>query len=384
MESEKLALIIDPDPIHLDIMEGMLQEEMAVLLASSAAEAQEMVEYKQPHLILMERKLPDMDGYLLCKALKEKMGSSACAIIILAEVKDIYDKMEGFKHGCDDFLTKPFQVEELYRKIHLSIEMHEVQMRLKSRSEEASNVAQAAMKMGGELGAVLQFAEQSAESPDYEALGKLVIQTTQQFNLTCYVMFKSFLGENFVGCESDSPEEHVLAMCSDKERFVIMGEQMIVNHNTTSLLALNMPLEDEVRYSELKDTLGIIINIIEARAKSIENELRLAKARNGGLMKTIEVYQEKMVLIRESVAQHHTDISSITYAIENDVRDTCFALDLSEAQELDLLAKVDTSINRLKTSSEDLANIETHMSSVTLDLINMLEFDSGQDGEELG
>ncbi len=368
----QLALIIDPDPVHLEIMEGMLLDHMEVLLATTAGQGLELAAYKQPSIILMERKLPDMDGYELCKQLKAKMMETPCAIIILTEADDMYDRMEGYQSGCSEFLSKPFQVEELLTKIQLSVQVHAIQTRLKTQTNESVQVAMNAMKLGSELGSILEFVEESALSSDYHSLGELVVSTVANFDIQCSLLFKTFLGPQIVGCEPDSPEEHVLAMCSDKKRFVDMGEKMIVNHHSVSLLVTNMPINDKTRYGELKDTLGIVINAIETRIKSLDTELKLVHERQGGVNEAIKCTQDTIGLINTEMAALTEEITQTTNELRLDVRDSCFSLDLNEEQEEMLLGKIDNSIANLENSCAHMANVDLHLAEVTKSLTRLL------------
>lgn len=371
----QLALIIDPDPVHLEIMEGMLLDDMEVLLATTAKQGLELVAYKQPNVILMERKLPDMDGYELCKALKAKMVETPCAIIVLTEADDMYDRMEGYQSGCSEFLAKPFQVEELLTKIQLSVQVHAIQTQLKTQNNESMQVAMNAMKLGSELGTILEFVEESAQSSDYSSLGELVISTVANFDIQCSLLFKTFLGPQIVGCEPDSPEEHVLAMCSDKERFVVMGEKMIVNHHSVSLLVTNMPINDKTRYGELKDTLGIVINAIETRIRSLDTELKLVHERQGGVNEAIQSTQASIALINTEMTALTNEITQTTNELRLDVRDTCFSLDLNEEQEEMLLGKIDNAIADLENSRTHMTNVDLHLAEVTKNLTRLLNED---------
>ena len=122
-----LVLVVDTDPIHQELLDGILEDDMDVILAGSAKECLELFEFKHPDLVLLETHVPDMDGYQLCQKLKAQSGERGCAIIFLAEAMSLEEKMTGYRHGCDDFLCKPFQPEELITKVKRTLEIKSVQ-----------------------------------------------------------------------------------------------------------------------------------------------------------------------------------------------------------------------------------------------------------------
>ncbi len=129
-ENNPLVLVVDPDPTHQELLDGMLEEHMTVLLAGSAKECLEIFNFKHPDLVILETNIPDMDGYKLCQKLKGSSGETGCAIIFLAEAMSLEEKMVGYRHGCDDFIVKPFQPEELLTKALRTLEIKNVQKKI--------------------------------------------------------------------------------------------------------------------------------------------------------------------------------------------------------------------------------------------------------------
>lgn len=79
----------------------------------------------RPDLILLDRMMPDMDGLKVCRLLKNDQRTSHIPVIFLTAMESVEDKVEGFKLGACDYITKPCHPEELTMRIRTHIELHQ-------------------------------------------------------------------------------------------------------------------------------------------------------------------------------------------------------------------------------------------------------------------
>ncbi|GAC1566640.1 MAG: response regulator transcription factor [Ktedonobacteraceae bacterium] len=108
-------LTADDDPQLLRLMTRNLQlEGYDVLSASDGQQALEQIESKMPDLVLLDVMMPRMDGFTVCQRVRE--FSSVPIIIVTARGQD-QDKVRGLDLGADDYLTKPFSVDELLARV---------------------------------------------------------------------------------------------------------------------------------------------------------------------------------------------------------------------------------------------------------------------------
>ncbi len=128
MEKKTTILLVDDDPQLIRLVRTNLESVgYRVLIAMDAYSALKLVEMEMPDMILLDIMLPEVDGYELCQRIRE--FSSIPIIMLTAKVEDI-DKVKGLKSGADDYLTKPFSVQELLARI-------EAVLRRTGSSEEA-------------------------------------------------------------------------------------------------------------------------------------------------------------------------------------------------------------------------------------------------------
>ena len=108
-------LTADDDPQLLRLMTRNLQlEGYEVLSASDGQQALEQIEAKSPDLVLLDVMMPRLDGFSVCQKVRE--FSSVPIIIVTARGQD-QDKVRGLDLGADDYLTKPFSVDELLARV---------------------------------------------------------------------------------------------------------------------------------------------------------------------------------------------------------------------------------------------------------------------------
>lgn len=117
-------LIVDDTPANLKLLSEILtRHNYQVRPASSGSLALKSVAIEKPDLILLDIKMPNMDGYEVCRRLKLDESSAKIPIIFISALDDTADKVKGFNAGGIDYITKPFQTEEILARIktHLSL-----------------------------------------------------------------------------------------------------------------------------------------------------------------------------------------------------------------------------------------------------------------------
>ena len=108
-------LTADDDPQLLRLVARNLQlEDYDVLVASDGQQALEQIEQHVPDLVLLDVMMPRMDGFTVCQRVRE---FSAVPIIIVTARGQDQDKVRGLDLGADDYLTKPFSIEELLARV---------------------------------------------------------------------------------------------------------------------------------------------------------------------------------------------------------------------------------------------------------------------------
>jgi PleD family two-component response regulator len=92
-----------------------------VTIAPRGGEAFSLARQQLPHLIILDIMLPDMDGYAVCRQLRQTIRTSHIPIIFLTQKDERSDRIAGLELGADDYITKPFDIEELKLRVQNAI-----------------------------------------------------------------------------------------------------------------------------------------------------------------------------------------------------------------------------------------------------------------------
>jgi diguanylate cyclase (GGDEF)-like protein len=113
-------LIVDDDPDIRDVLKLTLSEEnYEILEAADGEEALKVIHGIQPDLILLDYKIPKVDGREVCRRIKKDLLLRHLPIIMVTGKGDISDKVDGIDAGADDYVVKPFEPKELLARIRM-------------------------------------------------------------------------------------------------------------------------------------------------------------------------------------------------------------------------------------------------------------------------
>ena len=129
-----LILIVDDTPANLRLLSHVLSKEgYRHIEATDGKEALKLAEKHLPDLILLDIMMPDLSGFDVTKKLKNKEQLEDIPIIFLSSLTDTVDKVQGFKSGGVDYITKPFQKEETLARIKTHLQIRTLQKQLNDR-----------------------------------------------------------------------------------------------------------------------------------------------------------------------------------------------------------------------------------------------------------
>jgi CheY-like chemotaxis protein len=117
-------LIVDDEPFNVDYLEQALADlGYETVSASNGQEALEKVATEAPDLILLDVMMPVMDGFTVCRILKDHEVTRLIPIVIMTALDTQEDRIKGIKADADDFLTKPVHEEELLARIATALKL---------------------------------------------------------------------------------------------------------------------------------------------------------------------------------------------------------------------------------------------------------------------
>ena len=129
-------MVVDDNPANLKLLEDMLwQQGHEVLSFPRGRLALAEAARNPPDLILLDINMPEMNGYEVCERLKSTAEGSSVPIIFLSAMTEMQDKVKAFQAGAADYISKPFQVEEVLARVETHLKVHDLQRALKLQNE---------------------------------------------------------------------------------------------------------------------------------------------------------------------------------------------------------------------------------------------------------
>ncbi len=155
-------MIVDDNPANLKLLEDMLlQQGHEVRSFPLGRLALAAVIKNPPDLILLDVNMPEMNGYEVCERLKSTEQGSAIPVIFLSALGETEDKVKAFRSGAVDYISKPFQLEEVQARVDTHLKLHALQRALKLHNERLENAVAARTQELAEANRRLTILDQS-------------------------------------------------------------------------------------------------------------------------------------------------------------------------------------------------------------------------------
>jgi len=135
-------LLIDDTPENLLLLSKLLiHKGYEVRAVTSGSMALTVIQAEPPELILLDVRMPNMDGYCVCQALKANPETCYIPVIFISAIDDVKDKVKAFEIGGVDYITKPFHSAEVIVRVHTHLSLRRLQVALESANQTLQQLA---------------------------------------------------------------------------------------------------------------------------------------------------------------------------------------------------------------------------------------------------
>ncbi|WP_105900757.1 response regulator [Vibrio gangliei] len=125
-----LLVVADDEPVNLQILDSFLRlEGYRVKTATDGLTALKLIEDEKPELVLLDIMMPGMSGYEVCQDVRQTYDHAQLPIILLTALSQTNDRIRGFEAGANDYLTKPFNKQELAARIRAHLTASKAELR---------------------------------------------------------------------------------------------------------------------------------------------------------------------------------------------------------------------------------------------------------------
>ncbi len=311
-------LVVDDQPANLTSLEQILGGAgYRVSTAENGVIGIEKTYRVHPDLILLDVDMPVMDGLTVCRKLKADPSTSMIPIILVSALSRLEERLSGYRAGADDYVAKPYDVEELLAKIRIALNNRHDLEAAKERTQRMHGDVADSLSACHELDALRQFAEKAFGCADLRSLGDRLLETFDRFGLRVIVRmignghYFSHAGE--VGVL----DQEMMEAMYDKGRLIDFGHRTLVNADHVSVLVRNMPVHDAVRYRRWKEHINLLVGVVNdcvaaVEAANLQPHHANLHALMKGLDQLIESLQDPtMPIDQEHATSHLTRLRSV-------------------------------------------------------------------------
>lgn len=180
-------LIVDDNPANLSVLSDCLEScNFEVLIAQNGESAIQRANYAIPDLIVLDVMMPGIDGFETCKRLKENLKTQDIPVILMTALSDIDNKVKGLKSGAVDYITKPFQQEEVVARINIHLNVHHLTQEVRAKNsqlqKEIEERISSEKKLQNTLKELRNTQAKLVQSEKISGLGRIVAGICHEFN----------------------------------------------------------------------------------------------------------------------------------------------------------------------------------------------------------
>ncbi|HVV44862.1 MAG TPA: response regulator, partial [Bryobacteraceae bacterium] len=152
-------MVVDDDSANLRLLDFMLRQHgCEVRTYPRGAVALAAVEEDAPELILLDIEMPEMNGYEMCERLKSRPAVSEIPVIFMSALSETADKVKAFRSGAVDYVSKPFQFEEVHARVSAHIRLRRLQKQIENDNHRLQELVQVQVRQIAEAQMATIFA----------------------------------------------------------------------------------------------------------------------------------------------------------------------------------------------------------------------------------
>jgi CheY-like chemotaxis protein len=301
------VLVIEPEKTSQTILEGILSE-FSVTTVTSGQQALSAITDFVPGLIILEPDLPDMDGHSLCRQLRNDSRLEFSPILFITNSSKLEDRLKAYDAGASDYLSKPFDIAEFFRKVVSFSKILSHKQRIDRGGEVTQEMLFGVQSSASKIQSISRFIQATLLIHDIDALIYQFLKTAREINLDCVLRIQSDSHSitRSVNDQVSKLEEEILDLANSVQRIHSFGnDRAIFRWVKAQLLTRNV--------GEMIDIIAIFMDALEAAIQAVESESRLLRKVSSLEAQNVSVQQ---------------DINTLFEGMNKDVKDVIIAIGL--------------------------------------------------------
>lgn len=374
MTDKPTILVVDDDDFMRMTIADAISEQYRVIDVSGGTECLETAAREKPDVILLDVEMPSMDGYAVCRRLKEDFELDSIPVVFISSHDEIEARLRGYEAGAEDYLVKPFEPQELLIKISSLIGKLSQQSQLKEMANYASQTAMTAMSSMSEMGSLLQTLQVFNSCPNMDALIEATMGSLAAYGLTGVVQIRHPQGAltRTSHGEASPLEASVISHMAGMERIVQFRSRLSITYPQVSLLVNNMPVEDPDRCGRLRDHLAVLVESAEVRVTALLADEK-ARQRAERIAASVQHITRALTEIDEDLRRTRVATGVAVQELTTQLERSYVQLALTESQEEFMAGIVSTSVAAILDAQLAESSHQDKMTAIVRELQDMLK-----------
>lgn len=373
MDASLRIFVVDDDAVILDILAVMLEGRCQLETFSTGDACLARLAEVKPDLFLLDVSMPLMDGYTLCRRLKDDWETQDIPVLFISASDDHETRLRCYEAGGEDLIQKPFEPAQLLGKLKVASRILAEKKALHEQAGYAQRTAMAAMVSMGELGVVLHFLSKSFACNNLRDVAEAVLEAMGQYELQAALQIR--FGDEVLSLSengADVPlEVSVLNHVRNSGRIFQFKSRCVFNYDRVTLMVNNMPMDDPDRCGRIRDNGALLAEGADARLKAIELELRTEK-RRAGIEEALPRVYAALDSVQANYRRNSFQLTEEMINYQESLTKAYIHLGLMEKQEEELANMANSFMQRVVGTQDESLVIVGQLEALAEDLKRLL------------
>lgn len=334
MSQSFTVFVVDDDPLVLEIVRSTLEPDCRIETFANAEACLERLATAQPDFFLLDISLPGIDGYALCRQIKDDAALRRTPVTFISAHDTIDDRVRGYDAGGEDFIVKPFEPEELLRKLRVAQHLVLAQRSLTGQLEDAELLSSLVMASMDETGILLQFMSKLIAMDNADEIASGVLELMQRYQLDGVVQTRNGqTTQTLSAAGRNLPlEVAVIEHLRHQGRIFEFRRRGVHNFERVTLMINNLPISDPDFCGRLRDHLSVAAQGVDSRLRAIESE-EANRITQKGIQSALENVGETIMALHDAQQRNAAASSKLVAELHESLLNSFYRLGLTDPQE---------------------------------------------------
>ncbi|GCL42477.1 hybrid sensor histidine kinase/response regulator [Anabaena sp. FACHB-1250] len=251
LTKQSIILVVDDNPTNLEILDHALnQEGYKVRIEAEGLNVMKQARLSIPDLILLDIMLPDINGFEVCQQLKADPLTKSIPIIFMTALADTVDKIKGLNLGAVDYITKPFQKQELLARVRGHLQLRELTKTLEIQNQQLIELKSELENRVAERTAELSQALEKEKEVN-QLKSRFITMASHEFRTPLAIISSSSgILQNFSDRLSEKRKQEHLETIQNTIRHIIqiLDDVLMINQAEAEKIEVNLEPLDIIKF----------------------------------------------------------------------------------------------------------------------------------------